>query len=147
MPFEGYNIMRMSEKENKINFRKKEWANLFLRVSVGGSLLLHNVAKMQDYNFIITSYQSYWGMAGATWFVILSSIEVTCAFMLIMGYRVKLASATLIVGTIMALMIYFKDSSATFLNLQILYVFIYIYFLISGGGLYSFDYARARRLE
>ncbi len=139
--------MKQSVKENRKFFRQKEWAILYLRVAVGGSLLLHNVAKMQDYNFIITSYHRYWGMAGATWFVILSAVEVTSAFMLIMGYRVRLAASALIVGTITALAVYFNDSTAMLLNLQILYVFIYIFFLITGGGLYSFDYSRSRRLE
>ncbi len=122
-----------------------DWALLYLRIIIGGALLLHNVAKMQDYNTIISSYSSMWGIEGATWYIALSVIEVVSAFMLIIGYWVRTAAVVLIMGTVSVMILYFRYSSPIFVELQSLYVMIYILFLITGGGYYSMDRARARR--
>ncbi len=126
-------------------YHSSDWALLYLRIVVGGALLLHNVAKMQDYNTIISSYSSAWGLSGATWYVALSAIEVIAAFMLIIGYWVRSAAMMLIVGTVSIMILYFRFSSPLFVELQSLYVMLYILFLITGGGYYSMDRARARR--
>ncbi len=122
-----------------------DWALLYLRIIVGGALLLHNVAKMQDYNTIISSYSSMWGIEGATWYIALSVIEVVAAFMLLIGFWVRSAAMVLIIGTISVMILYFRHSSPIFVELQSLYVMIYILFIITGGGYYSMDSARARR--
>ncbi len=106
---------------------------------MGGALLVHNIAKMQDYNTIINAYPSLGGIGGATWYILLSFIEVICAFMLIMGYYVRLAAIALILGTISVMTLYFKNGSPLFIEMQAINVFIYIFFIFTGGGLYSID--------
>ncbi len=126
-------------------FAASDWALLYLRIVVGGALLLHNVAKMQDYNVIISAYSQMWGVSGATWYVVLSGVEVVGAFMLIIGRWVRGASVMLIGGTMWTMILYFKSSTPLFVELQSLYVMIYILFLITGGGYYSMDRVRYYR--
>ncbi|MFI3324440.1 MAG: DoxX family protein [Rikenellaceae bacterium] len=122
-----------------------DWAILYLRIIVGGALLLHNVAKMQDYNMIIQNYHQMWGVAGATWYVTFSFIEVLCAFLLIIGIWVRTAAVVLITGTVAGMMIYFGASSPQGVELNAIYILIYLLFVATGGGYFSFETAKYRR--
>ncbi len=123
-----------------------DWAILYLRILIGGALLLHNVAKMQDYNYIITSYHTLWGIGGATWYVAFSFIEVLCAFCLIMGRWVRLSAVILILGTISGMIVYFGYNSPLLIELNAIYILIYLLFVITGGGFYSLDSTRIKRV-
>ncbi len=127
----------MDEIQKRSN--SNDWALLYLRVVIGGALLLHNVAKMQDYNYIIEAYRSLWGVAGATWYVLFSFVEVTCAFLLIMGRWVRAASVVLILGTLAGMIIYFSVNALQSIELNALYILLYLLFVITGGGYYSLD--------
>ncbi|MFI3332296.1 MAG: DoxX family protein [Rikenellaceae bacterium] len=127
----------MEDNQNRVT--SNDWTILYLRIVTGGALLLHNVAKMQNYNYIIDSYRELWGMGGATWYVAFSFIEVICAFLLIMGRWVRSAAAVLILGTLAGMIIYFGSNSSLMIELNALYILIYILFLIGGGGNYSID--------
>ncbi len=137
--------MEEGKNSNESLICANDWAVLYMRIVTGGALLLHNVAKMQDYNFIIDSYRQLWGVGGATWYVIFSFVEVVCAFLLIMGRWVRSASVVLILGTISGMMIYFGSNSALMIELNALYILIYLLFVICGGGYYSMDAARSGR--
>ncbi len=114
-------------------------AQLYLRIIVGGMIILHNIGKMQNYNVIISNYPTFDGIAGSFWFVVLASAESIAAIMLIVGWRVRLAATILIAETILALLLYFPTPNSINLELHAIYTFIYIYILISGGGTYSLD--------
>lgn len=116
-----------------------DWALLYLRVVIGGVLLLHNVAKMQNYNVVIDSYHQLWGVGGATWYVLFSFVEVLSAFLLIMGRWVRATAVVLILGTVAGMIIYFGSASAATIELNAIYILLYLLFLISGGGFYSMD--------
>ncbi|MFI3288549.1 MAG: DoxX family protein [Rikenellaceae bacterium] len=126
--------------------RTLDIAQLYLRVIVGGMLILHNIDKMQNYNVIISNYPDLDGIAGNFWFVLFASAECISAIMLIIGWHVRLASTILIAQTILTLLIYFPSPSTTNLELNAIYTFIYIYILISGGGAYSLDGIRNSRV-
>lgn len=124
--------------------RTLDIAQLYLRVTIGGLLILHNIGKMQNYNEVIGSYPNLDGLSGRFLFVALASVECISAIMLIVGWRVRLAATMLIVQTILTLLIYFPSPSFDNLELKAIYTFIYIYVLISGGGSYSLDNAHTR---
>ncbi|MFI3285667.1 MAG: DoxX family protein [Rikenellaceae bacterium] len=126
-------------EENQKTRGTNDWAVLYLRVVVGGALLLHNVAKMQDYNYIIDAYRALWGIAGATWYIAFSFVEVACAFLLIMGRWVRSVAVVLILGTLAGMIIYFNINSSQSIELNALYILIYLLFAITGGGYYSLD--------
>ncbi len=116
-------------------------ALLYLRIVVGGMLLFHNVGKMQNYNEVISTYNNLDNIAAPAWFVIFAFVECITAIMIIIGWQVRFAASLLILGTIIALALYFPHSSIMNLELNGIYVFLYIYIFISGGGLYSLDSA------
>ncbi|MFI3248930.1 MAG: DoxX family protein [Rikenellaceae bacterium] len=119
--------------------RTLDIAQLYLRIAIGGMLILHNIGKMQNYNEIISNYPDLEGLPASFWFVVLASLESISAIMLIIGWRVRLAATILIAQTILALLIFFPSPSTENLELNAIYTFIYIYILISGGGVYSMD--------
>ncbi|MFI3316060.1 MAG: DoxX family membrane protein [Rikenellaceae bacterium] len=123
---------------------KSDWAVLYLRIMIGAILLLHNVGKMQNYNEIINSYHQLWGVAGATWYVAFSLIEVICAFLLIIGRWVRLSSAVLILGTLAGMIFYFGLSTPLVIELNAVYILLYLLLVITGGGYYSMDRVRCR---
>lgn len=126
--------------------RTLDLAQLYLRIVIGGMLLLHNIDKQQHYNEIIDSYPSMDGIGGATWFLLFSVVESVAAVMLIVGWRIRLASTALILGTIIAMTLYFPQPSTVTLELRGIYVFLYIYIFIAGGGLYSLDQIRDTKI-
>lgn len=125
--------------------RTLDIAQLYLRIVVGGMLLLHNIDKQQNYNDIINSYPALDGITGTTWFVAFSVVESIAAIMIIVGWRIRLATTMLIIGTILTLAIYFPQPSSTALELRGIYIFIYIYIFITGGGVYSLESIRDRK--
>lgn len=125
--------------------KRLDIAQLYLRVIIGGVLILHNINKMQNYNEVISNYPMMDGLSGRFWYVVFASLESITAIMLIIGWRVRLAASILIGGTILAMLIYFPSPSMEDFELKAIYTFIYIYILIAGGGLYSFDSVRNGR--
>ncbi len=119
--------------------RTLDIAQLYLRIVIGGMLLLHNIWKYQNYNDIISTYPHLNGFSTAFWFTLFAAVECVTALMLVVGWRVRLASVILIVGSILALAICFPSPSLSEMELQGIYIFIYIYIFIAGGGLYSLD--------
>ncbi len=139
--------MKESQNTTKSPPCTNDWAVLYLRIVIGGILLLHNVAKMQNYNLIIDSYHQMWGVGGATWYVAFSFVEVVCAFLLIMGRWVRSAAVVLILGTITGMIIYFGVEAARSIEINSIYILIYLLFVITGGGYYSMDAVSCRRVK
>ncbi len=137
--------MTRKTKNSESRVGNSDWVVLYLRIIVGGALLLHNVAKMQNYNFIIDSYRQLWGVGSATWFVAFAFVEVVCAILLIMGRWVRSAAVVLVLGTAAGMIIYFEARSQQMIELNALYILIYLLLVITGGGYYSLDAASCRR--
>ncbi len=86
-----------------------------------------------------------WGVAGATWYVAFSFVEVVCAFLLIIGIWVRTAAVVLITGTVAGMVIYFGGASPQAIELSAIYILIYLLFVATGGGYFSFETAKYRR--
>ncbi len=125
--------------------RTLDIAQLYLRITIGGMLILHNIDNMQNYNEIISQFKDLEGLSSAFWFVALSSLESIAAIMLIIGWRVRFAATILIVQTILSLLVYYQSTTMVNLELKSIYTFLYIYILIAGGGTYSLDRFRGQR--
>ncbi len=120
---------------------------LYLRIVIGGMLLLRNISKMQSYNELINDYPSMDGIAGGTIFAFFLIVESLSAVMLISGWRVRLASVILIAQSILSLMVYFPYISDVEVELHSIFIFIYVYFFINGGGVYALDRVRPSELD
>lgn len=110
-----------------------DWAVLYMRLFAGGMLLFHNIGKMQDYNEIINSYPAILHINNAAVFVIVAVLEVVLATLLILGLWVRTAAAVLVAG--MLLLLFWSG----FGELEFVWLGIYLFLIISGGGIYAFD--------
>ena len=116
-----------------------EMAILFLRVFIGGVMLLHMIGKLQDYDNYVLNFQSIVGLNHATSFALSILFEGLFAVMIIMGVGTRLAAAlmaiVMIVSICEALMLGTVTDGES--KLEFIYIGIYISLVISGGGRYA----------
>ena len=100
-----------------------DWAVLYLRLFTGASMLFHNIGKIQNYNEIISSYPSPLYINPPAVFVIVTVAEALLAVLIIMGL----------------LMFAWGGFGAG--EPEFAWLGIYVFLIVSGGGLYAFDAA------
>lgn len=120
---------------------RSDVAILFLRLFIGGVMLLHIVGKMQAYDNILLTYHRILGLDAATSFAVITILEGLFAAMIILGVATRFASAMMLIVVAMsiaeALLNEMPDVATAKLNF--VYMGIYITLLISGGGRYAFN--------
>ena len=122
-----------------VQFRPCDMAILFLRIFIGGVMLLHIVGKLQDYDNYVFGFQSILGLRQATSFAVTILFEGLFAAMIIMGVGTRVASLLMAVVSAVALWEAFvagaiaSDAS----KLEFVYMGIYLTLVISGGGEYA----------
>ena len=101
-----------------------DWAVLYLRLFTGASMLFHNIGKIQNYNEIISSYPSplYINLL---------------AVLIIMGLWVRMSALVMSLGIL--LMFAWGGFGAG--EPEFAWLGIYVFLIVSGGGLYAFDAA------
>ena len=114
-------------------------ALLYLRLFVGGVVLLHNVGKLQTYNEIIEGYPALLFDSPTLTFAVFSILEVAFAMMIMSGLWVRFSSFLMALGMFLSIFVVVPTAGMTAGTLQFIYMGIYIFFVISGGGRYSFD--------
>ena len=114
-------------------------ALLYLRLFVGGVVLLHNVGKLQTYNEIIEGYPALLFDSPTLTFAVFSILEVAFAMMIMCGLWVRFSSFLMALGMFLSIFVVVPTAGMTAGTLQFIYMGIYIFFVISGGGRYSFD--------
>lgn len=116
-------------------YRCLDWAVLYMRLFAGALMLFHNIGKVQAYNEIIGSYPSVFFLSSAAVFIFITVAEVVLAMLIITGLWVRMAALILSLGIFMRLLWGgFGDGEQ-----QIVWLGIYVFFILSGGGLYAFD--------
>ena len=114
-------------------------ALLYLRLFVGGVVLLHNVGKLQTYNEIIEGYPALLFDSPTLTFAVFSILEVAFSMMIMCGLWVRFSSFLMALGMFLSIFVVVPTAGMTAGTLQFIYMGIYIFFVISGGGRYSFD--------
>ncbi|MDE7305414.1 MAG: DoxX family protein [Alistipes sp.] len=112
-----------------------DFAVLFMRLFAGGMMLLHNIGKIQNYNEIIGSYPSFLFIEQQAVFVIVAAAEVLLSLLIIVGLWVRAAAFWMAAG-ILALLAWsgFEEG-----ELRFLWLGIFLFLVLSGGGTYAFD--------
>lgn len=116
-------------------YRCMDWAVLYLRLFTGAAMLFHNIGKMQNYNEIIDSYPSLLYIDPAAVFVIVTVAEVLLSVFIIMGLWVRMSALLMVTGILLA----FAWGGFGAGALLFVWLGIYVFLVISGGGLYGFD--------
>ena len=116
-----------------------EMAILFLRVFIGGVMLLHMIGKLQDYDNYVLNFQSIVGLNHATSFALSILFEGLFAVMIIMGVGTRLAAALMAIVMIVSICEALMQETVTDgeSKLEFIYIGIYITLVISGGGRYA----------
>ena len=133
--------MKTAKNISTRQHHRSDVAILFLRLFIGGVMLLHIVGKMQAYDNILLTYHRILGLDAATSFAVITILEVLFAAMIILGVATRFASAMMLIVVAMsiaeALLNDTPDVATAKLNF--VYMGIYITLLISGGGRYAFN--------
>ena len=133
--------MKTAKNISTKQHRRSDVAILFLRLFIGGVMLLHIVGKMQAYDNILLTYHRILGLDAATSFAVITILEGLFAAMIILGVATRFASAMMLIVVAMsiaeALLNDTPDVATAKLNF--VYMGIYITLLISGGGRYAFN--------
>lgn len=119
--------------------RNSDIANLYLRLFIGGVVLLHNIGKMQTYNEIIDTFPSLLFDSPTLTFAVFTIAEVAFAMMIMCGLWIRFASFLMALGMFLSIFVVVPTSGMTAGTLQFIYMGIYIFFVIAGGGRYSLD--------
>ena len=119
--------------------RRIDIALLYLRLFVGGVVLLHNVGKLQTYNEIIEGYPALLFDSPTLTFAVFSILEVAFAMMIMCGLWVRFSSFLMALGMFLSIFVVVPTAGMIAGTLQFIYMGIYIFFVISGGGRYAFD--------
>lgn len=125
--------------------RTLDWTILYLRIFLGGILLLHNIGKMQLYNEIVNSYPNLLHLGSAASFTAVTILQVVLAVLLVLGIRVRIAALLLSAGMLAAILIAYPGKGVLASELGFVYMGTCIALVISGGGLFSFDAALSAR--
>ena len=133
--------MKTAKNISTKQHHRSDVAIMFLRLFIGGVMLLHIVGKMQAYDNILLTYHRILGLDAATSFAVITILEGLFAAMIILGVATRFASAMMLIVVAMsiaeALLNDTPDVATAKLNF--VYMGIYITLLISGGGGYAFN--------
>ena len=116
-------------------YRCMDWAVLYMRLFTGAMVLFHNIGKIQNYNEIIDSYPALFSIAPPAVFVVASVAEVLLATLLILGIQVRISAAVMFLGILLKFAWGGFGAGAS----DFVWLGIYVFLILSGGGLYAFD--------
>ena len=124
---------------NTVQSNACDMAILFLRIFIGGVMLLHIIGKLQDYNNVVIGFQSILELSAATSFALTVLFEGLFAAMIIMGVGTRLAAILMMLVSAVAVTDAFLAGNITAdaAKLEFVYMGIYITLIISGGGKYA----------
>lgn len=111
-----------------------DWGVLYLRLFAGSIILFHNIGKIQNYNELINSYPSILYIDNSAVFVIATVVEVLFSVLVMMGVWVRFSALVLAVGQLGMLFV-----GTGIQELQFVLMGVFVFLVISGGGLYAFD--------
>lgn len=112
-------------------------AVLFMRLFIGTALMLHVVGKLQEYNASAEGFPALLFDSPSATFVIFTVLEAACAFMIVAGVFVRLAAIVMAAGMFAEMFLVYPVYGWIGVERQVLYVGIYLFLVISGGGRYA----------
>ncbi|MBR2352092.1 MAG: DoxX family protein [Alistipes sp.] len=126
-------------------YRHIDRAILVLRLYVGALIALHVIGKLQTYNFIIDGYPALLFDNTIATFVIFTSLESLFAVMIMIGFGTRFAAFIMSLGMFVEAFVIFGSLGRVGIERQALYIAIYLFLTIAGGGRYALDSRVARR--
>ena len=121
--------------------RNASRAILFLRIFIGGVMMLHVIGKMQTYDNLVLEYPSVLGLSSATTLAITMLFQSLFAALIVIGVATRFVSLAMFVVTLLSAVSLFQVDGMTIMNLKLefLYLGIFATLIISGSGIYGFN--------
>ncbi len=121
--------------------RKSDAAILFLRFFIGIVIILHIIGKLQTYDNVILAFPQILGLDAATSFAITTIIEGLFAALIVLGVATRFSAIIMSIVSALAIIygLWQGGEVSADVKLNFIYIGIYITFIISGGGYYSFQ--------
>ena len=121
--------------------RAYAWALLFLRLFIGGVVLLHILGVLQNYDNELLMCHTLLGLSAATSLAITIIVEGLLAAMIILGFGTRLAATLMMVISLLGFVELALDGQmgSDMAKVEFLYIGIYITLMISGGGAFAFN--------
>lgn len=114
-------------------------ALLILRLFVGGMMLTHGIAKLENYTALREGFPDPIGWGSGLSLVMIILVEVGCSLMIVTGLLTRFAVIPLVFAMIMAMTTH-ADMSVSGVELPLLYLGMYVVLFIAGPGKCSIDY-------
>lgn len=114
-------------------------ALLVLRLFVGGMMLMHGIAKIQNFSALREGFPDPIGWGVGLSLVMIILVEVGGSLMILTGLLTRFAVIPLIFAMIMAMTTH-PDTSLGGIELPLLYLGMYVVIFIAGPGKCSIDY-------
>ena len=112
---------------NTVQSNACDMAILFLRIFIGGVMLLHIIGKLQDYNNVVIGFQSILELSAATSFALTVLFEGLFAAMIIMGVGTQLAAILMMLVSAVAVTDAFLAGNITADTAKLEFVYMGIY--------------------
>lgn len=119
--------------------RWNDSALFFLRLFVGVMMFTHGLAKIQNFNELAGSFPDPIGWGSTTSFVLIMLAETIGSLCIVAGFLLKPAALVLAFGMFTASFLAFPGASLSAHELPFIYMGIYIFLFICGGGKYALD--------
>lgn len=120
-------------------YRHVDKAILFMRLFIGAIILLHVIDKLQRYNYMIVGFPPLLFNNGEASFVILTTLEALFAVMIMWGFWTRFAAFIMAMGMFVDIFVIYPTLGWLGVERQVLYIGIYVFLVISGGGKYALD--------
>lgn len=113
---------------------------LILRLAAGALMLTHGVSKLWNYGEMSANFPDMIGIGAKLSFTLIMLTEFVGSILLILGLFTRLSALALGIGMAVAAFIAHSPFTLSGSELPLLYMFIAVTLLVSGGGRYSADY-------
>lgn len=120
--------------------RYSNLALLVLRLFVGGMMLTHGVAKLENFTALREGFPDPIGMGATASLVMIILVEVGCSLMVITGLLTRFAVIPLIFSMCVAAFLTPAEVTMASSELAIMYLGIFVVIFIAGPGKCSIDY-------
>ncbi|WP_071133658.1 DoxX family protein [Millionella massiliensis] len=142
--------MKVSQSNRWVSFllsdRYANLALLLLRLFVGGMMLTHGVAKIQNFEALRAAFPDPIGWGAGISLVMIILVEVGCSLLVLAGLMTRFATLPLIFSMIMAISVH-PDMSLASIELPMLYAGLFLVILVAGPGKCSVDYLIGKMFE
>lgn len=102
-------------------------------------MLTHGIAKVENFNQLADSFPTPLGWGSRLSFTVILLVETLGSICIITGFLLKPASLVLAFAMFTAAFLTFPGSNISANELPFIYMGVFIFFIIAGGGRYSLD--------